>query len=134
VTLVDTNILLDLVTEDPVWLARSRATLAGRLALGPVHLIDVVFAETSVRFITAADCAAFALALGLQRMPMRDDALWLAGQAFLAYRRHGGQRTNVLPEFFIGAQASVTGLPVLTRDPARMSSAFPGVKVLGLTG
>jgi predicted nucleic acid-binding protein len=132
VTLVDTNILLDLVTEDPAWMSRSREALATCLASGPVQLLDVVFAETSVRFASAAGCAGFVTALGLQRMAMRDEALWLAGQAFLAYRRQGGQRSNVLPDFFIGAQASVTGLPVLTRDPARMSASFPGVIVLNV--
>lgn len=131
-TLVDTNILLDLVTRDTTWFERSRAALAAAFVRGPVHLLDVVFAETSVRFASAEACAAFTAALGLKRMAMSDEALWLAGQAFLAWRRQGGQRSNVLPDFFIGAQGKIEEIPILTRNPSRMLAAFPGVMAIGV--
>lgn len=129
-TLVDSNILIDLIVEDPIWLERSRTIFQNRSALGPMFIIDVVFSETSVRFSDAQECRAFLDAIGVTMIAMSDEALWLAGQAFRAYRRQGGVKTNVLPDFFIGAQAQASGLPILSRDARRYARYFPDVALI----
>ena len=129
-TLVDTNVLLDLVTDDPRWADWSareleRAALRGRLVIN-----DVIYAELSVRFagIEALDDMVAAVGLSLEALPR--PALFLAGKAFLDYRRRGGGRSGVLPDFFIGAHAAVAGLTLLTRDAGRYRGYFPSVEVM----
>jgi predicted nucleic acid-binding protein len=117
VTLVDTNILLDLTGQDPAWATWSERALEAAAARGPLLINDVIFAELSVGFDRLEDCTGFL-------------ALFLAGKAFRAYRRRGGSRTGVLPDFFIGAHAAVAGLPLLTRDPRRYRGVFPTVRVM----
>ena len=131
-TLVDTNVLLDLVTDDPRWADWSareleRAALRGRLVIN-----DVIYAELSVRFagIEALDDMVAAVGLSLEALPR--PALFLAGKAFLDYRRRGGGRSGVLPDFFIGAHAAVAGLTLLTRDAGRYWGYFPSVEVMAL--
>lgn len=128
-TLVDTNILLDFVTRDSRWLAASRKAFVERAASGPIFIVDVVFSETSVAFGSAADCAGFLDALGVGHEPMTREALWRAGQAFKLYRARGGSKTNVLADFFIGAQASARGASILTRDSTRYRTYFPEVRI-----
>lgn len=132
-TLVDTNILLDFVTRDSRWCAASRKAFVACAASGAVVVVDSVFAETSVAFGSAADCARFLDALGVGHEPMAREALWRAGQAFKTYRARGGSKANVLADFFIGAQASVMGAPILTRDPRRYRAYFPDVKIFAPT-
>lgn len=129
-TLVDSNILIDLVMEDATWLDRSRIAFKERSALGPIWIVDVIFSETSVRFHSAQECLSFMTAIGVAIAPMSPDALWLAGQAFQAYRRRGGAKANVLPDFFIGAQAQVMDIPILTRDQRRYARYFPDVDLI----
>jgi predicted nucleic acid-binding protein len=129
-TLVDTNVLLDLVTGDPVRADWSVAALDAAAVAGPVAINDVVYAELSVRFktIEALDSVLDDAGIGLTPIPRA--ALFLAGKAFLAYRAAGGARTGVLPDFFIGAHAAVAGWSLLTRDTARYRSYFPTVRLI----
>lgn len=127
--LVDTNVLLDLVTEDPVWAAWSLAELEAAALLGPLAINDVVYAELSVRYRDIADLDAMIALAELERLSMPKEALFLAGKAFQAYRRAGGSRTGVLPDFFIGAHAAVAGLTLITRDSARYRSYFPTISL-----
>lgn len=129
-TLVDTNILLDFVTEDPVWLEPSRDAFIARAALGPMLIIDAVFAETSIAFPDTVACSRFVDMLGLEHVPMSRDALWLAGRAYKLYRSWRGTRSNVLVDFFVGAMAASEGFAVLTRDLARYAAYFPGVPLI----
>ncbi|PWB79032.1 MAG: DNA-binding protein [Methylocystaceae bacterium] len=129
-TLVDTNIFLDFVTRDPRWAHLSRKAFVERAARGPILVVDPVFSETSVAFGSAADCASFLDALGVRYEPMAQEALWRAGQAFKLYRARGGSKTNVLVDFFIGAQASVKEVSILTRDSTRYRTYFPEVEIL----
>lgn len=129
-TFVDTNVLLDLVTDDPGFADRSLGALEAATLRGPLLVNDVVYAELSVRYARIADVDAFVTAAGLRREALPRAALFLAGKAFLAYRRAGGTRTGVLPDFFIGAHAAVRGAPLLTRDAARYRSYFPDVEVI----
>jgi predicted nucleic acid-binding protein len=129
-TLVDTNILLDLLLNDPVWAVPSREAFVSRAALGPIQIIDAIFAETSVPFSSATACERFLADLEIERRPMSSEALWRAGQAFRQYRRRGGAKTNVLPDFFLGAEAECAQVPILTRDPRPYATYFPEAKVL----
>ncbi|MEO5326402.1 type II toxin-antitoxin system VapC family toxin [Mesorhizobium sp. CC13] len=124
-TLVDTNVLLDLVTDDPHWADWSINQLEACSLRGPLLINDVVYAELAVRYARIEDLEAFVDQAGLEIVPMPREALFLAGKAFTQYRRAGGSRTGVLPDFFIGAHAAVAELPVLTRDVGRYRSYFP---------
>lgn len=126
-TLVDSNVLLDLVTDDPQWAAWSVAELEAASLRGPLLINDVVYAEISVRYPRIEDLDAFVDEAGLAVAPMPRAALFLAGKAFIRYRKSGGGRTGVLPDFFIGAHAAVSELPLLTRDAGRYRTHFPSL-------
>jgi predicted nucleic acid-binding protein len=130
VTVVDTNVLLDLVTDDPKWADWSVAQLEAASLNGPLLINDAVYAELAVRYDRIEDLEAFIDEAGLQIAPMPRDALFLAGKVFTQYRRSGGSRTGVLPDFFIGAHAAVNELPLLTRDVGRYRTYFPSLKLI----
>jgi predicted nucleic acid-binding protein len=130
VTLVDTNVLLDLVTDDPNWADWSVAQLEAASLNGPLLINDAVYAELAVRYISIEDLEAFLDAAGLELAPMPRAALFLAGKVFTQYRRSGGSRTGVLPDFFIGAHAAVARLPLLTRDVGRYRTYFPSLRLI----
>jgi predicted nucleic acid-binding protein len=127
VTLVDTNVLIDILSDDPNWRPWSRDRLKERSALGPLLINEVVYAELSLRFAAEEllDDAILDLNVVLERSPK--SALFLAGKAFEQYRRAGGARTGVLPDLFIGAHVQ---LPILTRDVRRYRTYFPTVKLI----
>jgi predicted nucleic acid-binding protein len=129
-TLVDTNVLLDVLSDDPRWSAWSVRQLAERSALGPVIINDAIYAELSARMDNQAQLeqALGDLGVSFDRVPMR--ALFLAGQSYRRYRTSGGIRTGVLPDLFIGAHAYVVGCPILTRDVRRYRTYFPGVELI----
>lgn len=129
-TLVDTNIFIDLLTRNPDWFEASRLAFERRMALGAILIVDAVFAELSAGFASEADCSDFLDALAVEHSAMSRQALWRAGRAFRDYRRQGGSKTNVLADFFIGAQAETLGVPLLTRDAGRYRSYFPEIAVL----
>lgn len=128
--LVDTNVLLDVVTNDPVWAEWSVEQLEAAALRGPLVINDIVYAELSVRYERIEKLEEFVEQAGLEMMPLPRAALFLAAKVFTAYRKAGGARTGVLPDFFIGAQAAVEGLQLLTRDTARYRSYFPTVKLI----
>jgi predicted nucleic acid-binding protein len=130
VTLVDTNVLLDLTGRDAGWADWSVRMLDAAALRGALAINDVVFAELSIGFDRIEDCAAFLDELGVASLPMPRGALFLAGKVFRDYRRRGGPRSGVLPDFFIGAHAAHDGLPLLTRDPRRYRLNFPGLHLL----
>lgn len=129
-TLVDTNVLLDLVTDDPNWADWSIAQLEAASLSGPLLINDVVYAELAVRYDRVENLEAFVEEAGLAMAPMPRAALFLAGKVFTQYRRSGGSRTGVLPDFFIGAHAAVNELPLLTRDVGRYRTYFPSLKLI----
>lgn len=128
--LVDTNVLLDVVTNDPVWAEWSVEQLEAAALRGPLVINDIVYAELSVRYERIEKLEEFVEQAGLEMMPLPRAALFLAAKVFTAYRKAGGTRNGVLPDFFIGAQAAVEGLELLTRDTARYRSYFPTVKLI----
>lgn len=129
-TFVDTNILIDILALDPVWGSRSLALFAQHAEVGPMLIVDSVYAECATTYESADQTTAALATLQIQRSQMSDAALWRAGRAFRDYRRRDGNRTNVLPDFFIGAQAATLGMPLLTRDAGRYSTYFPEVALV----
>ncbi len=129
-TLVDTNVLVDILTGDPAWLDWSVESLDREAAKGGLFINEVIFAELSVRAESESKLAQALdiLKIELQRTPT--EALFLAGKSFARYRASGGIRTGVLPDFFIGAHALCAGAPILTRDTRRYRSYFPKVKLI----
>lgn len=118
-TLVDSNVLLDVFTEDPAWLEWSSRSLAAAAESGPLYVNPIVYAEVSVRFSRVEDLDDALPSNELRRVPLPWAAAFLAGKAYVAYRRNRGAARVPLPDFFIGAHAAVSGLALLTRDVGR---------------
>ena len=129
-TLIDTNILLDLFTDDPVWAEWSIRQLDAAAVKGPLTINSVVYAELSVRFERIEDLNAVLDEAAISMADIPRSALFLAGKVFQKYRAAGGSRSGVLPDFFIGAHAAVVGMALLTRDVQRYRTYFPSVTLL----
>jgi predicted nucleic acid-binding protein len=134
VTLVDSNVLLDIFTRTPSWWEWSLMQLEEAALHGSLLINDVIYAETSVRFHSIDDFDAALATAGVIVAPIPRTALFLAGKAFTQYRSAGGVRTGVLPDFFIGAHAMVESLPLLTRDARRYRNYFPEVVLVAPEG
>jgi len=129
-TLVDTNVLLDVLTEDPVWLDWSTEMLVAAAEAGPLWINPVIYAEVSVRFSRIEDLEEALPTEDYGRAQLPWEAAFLAGKAFLQYRRSGGPRISPLPDFFIGAHAAVAEIHLLTRDAGRFQTLFPTVHLV----
>lgn len=129
-TLVDSNILLDLVSKDSNWWQWSLSQLEMLAQTGPLIINDIIYTETSIRYRTIEEVDAMLATAGVTLVPISPAALFRAGKAFAEYRAAGGPRTSVLPDFFIGAHAEVERLPLLTRDARRYRSYFPNVTLI----
>lgn len=129
-TLVDSDVLLDLFTEDPAWCSWSRTRLAEALDRGPVVVNQIVYGEVAHRFSTIETLDDVLTPDRFVRGNLPWAAAFLAATCYRDYRRSGGQRTTILPGFFIGAHAAVLGLTLLTRDAARYRSYFPTVDLV----
>jgi predicted nucleic acid-binding protein len=129
-TLVDSNVILDLLTEDPEWLEWSAAALATQADAGPLVVNPLIYAEVAVRFDRIEDLEAALPEEYFRRQPLPWEAAFLAGRSFVRYRRRGGQRRSPLPDFYIGAHALVGGLTLLTRDPRRYRTCFPALRIV----
>lgn len=128
--LVDANVLLDIVTNDPVWVDWSIMALAAAQATGPLLINDIVYAEVSTRFKDTHALDDFVLGSGLEHVAIPKEALFSAARVHIQYRRAGGLRTGVLPDFFIGAHAMTIDNPILTRDAGRYKTYFPSVSLI----
>jgi predicted nucleic acid-binding protein len=129
-TLVDANVLLDLATDDPSWAAWSVRELNAARRRGGVAINQIVYAEVSIGFATREECDKAFPESELERLELPWEAAFVAGKAFVEYRRRGGSRQSALPDFYIGAHALVQGLRLLTRDASRYRTYFPGVLVI----
>ena len=128
--MVDSNVLLDLMTEDARWLSWSaeaveKAADRFRLVINPI-----IYAEVSIRYSRIEDLEAALPKAMLDREAIPYEAAFLAGKCFVAYRRRGGTKQSPLPDFFIGAHAAVAGYRLLTRDAARYRSYFPRLSLI----
>lgn len=128
-TLVDTNVLLDVLTEDERWLTWSLQSLAAAAESGPLLINPIIYAEASIRFSRVEDLDEALPPSDYRRAPVPWSAAFLAGRAFVSYRRRGGERSSTLPDFFIGAHAAVDDLTLLTRDASRYRTYFPTVRL-----
>lgn len=128
--LVDSNVIIDVLTQDSSWRAWSEAALVDAANRDAIAINPIIYAELASGFATMA---ALDLRLGaqeLRRLPLPYEAGFVAGRAFVEYRRRGGLRTSPLPDFYIGAHAAVAGLTLLTRDARRYAGYFPRVELI----
>lgn len=128
--LVDTNVLIDVLEDDPVWADWSIEQMRAQSRIHNLVINPVIYAELSQTFSTfeALDEVVEEMGLLMQEVPR--PALFLAGKAFVRYQKVGGGKNNVLADFFIGAHAAVKRLPLLTRDAKRYRSYFPSVQLV----
>ena len=131
--LVDTCVLVDVSAGDARWAPWSAERLAQWSERGPLVINAIVFAEWCADFEHVADVNAAVMAFGLVLHEVPRDALFLASRAHLQYRRRGGTRAMVLPDFLIGAHAAVERMPVLTRDKRRFEAYFPTLQIVSPT-
>lgn len=130
VTLVDSNVMLDVLTADPAWAQWSEGALAQARDDGPLVINPIVYAEVSVGFERIEDLDDALPFNDFEREPLPYQAGFLAGKAFLTYRRKGGERRSPLPDFYIGAHAAVRRYRLLTRDVTRYRTYFPSVELI----
>jgi predicted nucleic acid-binding protein len=127
--LVDSDVLLDVVTEDPRWFGWSSDALARCAEEATLVVNPIIFAEVSIGFDRIEDLDEL-LAEVVERVPLPWEAAFLAGKAFVRYRKRGGRKNSTLPDFYVGAHAAVARMALLTRDAARYRTYFPDVRVI----
>lgn len=128
--LVDSNVIIDVLTRNPLWLAWSETALSDAADSGDVGINPIIYAEIASGFTTISELDRHLGADAFRRLPLPYEAGFVAGRAFVEYRRRGGVRTSPLPDFYIGAHAAVSGLSLLTRDARRYASYFPKVRLI----
>lgn len=128
--LVDSNVLLDLFTDDPRWRPWSERVIGDALATGGIGINQIVYAETSLAFENGKALDRELNALPVTRLQLSYEAAFSAARAFLRYRRAGGSRTSPLPDFYIGAHAEFERMTLLTRDARRYRTYFPTVTLI----
>jgi predicted nucleic acid-binding protein len=129
-TLVDSNVLLDVLTDDPRWSPWSAGALADRAERDVLAINPIIYAEVSIGFERIEEIEGALPAPTFHRLPLPWEAAFLAGKCYVAYRKRGGARSSPLPDFYIGAHASVAGMALLTRDPARYRTYFPKLRLI----
>ncbi|MBW6454903.1 MAG: type II toxin-antitoxin system VapC family toxin [Trueperaceae bacterium] len=128
--LVDANVLLDVLTDDPKWYAWSAERLDACAAKAELCINPIVYAEVSVGFARIEELDAALPPDAFTRLELPWEAGFLAGKAFVRYRRAQGSRTSPLPDFYIGAHAAIDGLPLLTRDAKRYRTYYPTLELI----
>ncbi len=129
-TLVDSNILLDVLTEDPVWFGWSSTALESRAETSVLVIDPIIYAEVSIRFERIEDLEEALPENLFRRDSLPWEAAFLAGKCFTRYRRRGGVRQSPLPDFYIGAHAAVAGMTLMTRDRSRYRTYFPSLEIV----
>jgi len=128
--LVDSNIILDIFLDDPTWGDWSEEVLDRYAGKTRLYINSIVYAEVSIGFNKIEDLESAITKAGFEMLEIPKEALFLAGKAFLAYRKTKGTKVSPLPDFYIGAQAAVSGLPLITRDVSRYKTYFPSVRLI----
>lgn len=128
--LVDSNVLLDILTDDPAWADWSASQLASAGNTSRLVINPIVYSEISIRFSRIEELEDALPRDIIEKEALPFEAAFLAGKIFLDYRRAGGSKTSPLPDFLIGAHAAVLGYQVLTRDPRRFRTYFPTVQLI----
>ena len=128
--LVDSNIVLDVFLNDPKWADWSESKLDEYDQLGILCINSIVYSEISIGFNRIEDLESTIARAGFQMLEIPKEALFLAGKAYLKYKKRKGTKRTPLPDFFIGAQAAVQNLDLITRDVSKYQSYFPTVKLI----
>ena len=128
--LVDSNVLLDVLMDDPRWSSWSAEALAEQADREVLAINPIIYTELSMGFLRIEELDEAVPATTFHRLALPWEAAFLAGKCFLAYRKRGGARTSPLPDFYIGAHASVSGLTLLTRDAASYRTYFPKLHLI----
>jgi predicted nucleic acid-binding protein len=128
--LVDANVLLDVLTDDPDWRVWSEEQLLDTVETDELAINPIIYAELAPAYRSARELERALRGWTLRRLPLPYEAAFLAGQAFVRYRREGGQRRSPLPDFYIGAHAETEQLRLLTRDTARYRTYFPRIDLI----
>ena len=128
--LVDSNVLLDVMTDDTRWYSWSSAALAAAADVDRLIINAMIYGEISVRFSRIEDLEDALRQSSVEREAIPYEAAFLAGKVYIAYRRRGGARRSPLPDFYIGAHAAVAGYRLLTRDVRRYRTYFPNLSVI----
>lgn len=129
-TLVDTNVLIDVGTEDPAWFTWSAAQIERALDAGGLAINPIIYAELSVHYETVEALDEALSGFKFERLQLPWEAAFVAGKAYRRYRRQGGTKRSPLPDFYIGAHASFGELSLLTRDPGRYREYFPKLRLI----
>jgi predicted nucleic acid-binding protein len=128
--LVDSNIILDILLDDPNWADWSETALADASQSSKLYINQIVYSEVSIAFEKIEELESALHNGGFQLLEIPKEALFLAGKAYLRYRRGKGKKRSPLPDFFIGAQAAVLGMDLITRDVSRCRTYFPTVRII----
>ncbi len=128
--LVDSNVILDVFLDDPDWADWSEKMLNQYSTSGLLYINSIIYTEISIGFARIEELDAAIVTAGFQILELPKEALFLAGKAFMQYRRNQGTKTSPLPDFFIGAHAAVLGIDLLTRDVSRYHTYFPTVNLV----
>jgi predicted nucleic acid-binding protein len=128
--LVDSNVLIDLLQDDPVWATWSERALAQALGNDRLAINPVIFAELASNFDRVDELKSYLAAVPILMKPITEEIAFVAGQVFVSYRKNKGKQSNVLADFFIGAHAQISGYALLTRDVARYQTYFPTVRLI----
>ena len=128
--LIDSNVLLDIITLNPIWQTWSEAQLAMASVRSLAIIHPIIYAELAPEFASQSALDHWLDSGNFQRLPLPYEAGWRAGQAFVQYRRAGGRRPTPLPDFYIGAHAEAAGLTLITRDTARYATYFPSLALI----
>ncbi len=129
--LVDSNVILDIVTQDPVWFEWSSLAIERCANKGILCINQVIYAEVSIGFSSIEELDNVLSNLYFRRLDLPWEAAFLAGKCFLQYRRHNGKKMAPLPDFYIGAHAAIAKIPLITRDENRYKTYFPTLTLIG---
>ena len=128
--LVDSNVILDVLTEAPCWFSWSAEALESYAETHIFIINPIIYSEVSVGLDTIEDADMILPSTYFRRLPIPWTAAFIAGKCFLKYRQQGGQKHSPLPDFFIGAHANVLGIPLMTRDDSRYRTYFPELQII----
>lgn len=128
--LVDSNVILDIVTEDKRWFQWSSETLAHFAEDHILNINPIIFAEIAIAFNRIEDIEVTLPPTYFRRLPLPWEAAFLAGRCYLKYRKKGGEKRSPLPDFYIGAHAAVRGMTLMTRDVSRYRTYFPKLTII----
>ena len=128
--LVDSNVILDIFLDDPNWADWSESALAEYSVDTDLYINSIVYTEVSIGFEKIEELQSALNKSGFQMLEIPKEALFLAGKAFLKYRRGRGIKSSILPDFYIGAQAAILDMELITRDVSRYRTYFPSVRMI----